>query len=119
MTPQEKAAKEVEVAGWLKSKGYDRKTWQGMSKIIVGYLDEHEYAFGLPLSLTAENGAKGLLNGEFFEDIEVANEGYCGCGECDFCDEYPNEPETITQQVPVQWTTIKSIYQKIVEHYSK
>lgn len=41
MTPQEKASKEVEVAGWLKSRGYDRRTWQGMAKIIVDYLAEH------------------------------------------------------------------------------
>lgn len=40
MNEQEKAAKQVEVAGWLKSKGYDRRTWQGMAKIIVDYLDE-------------------------------------------------------------------------------
>lgn len=41
MTPQEKAAKEVEVAGWLKKKGYDRRTWQGMAKVIVDYLAEN------------------------------------------------------------------------------
>ncbi len=41
MTPQEMASKEVEVVGWLKSKGYDRRTWNGMSKIIVDYLAEH------------------------------------------------------------------------------
>jgi hypothetical protein len=41
MTPQEKASKQVEVAGWLKSEGYDRRTWQSMAKIIVDYLAEH------------------------------------------------------------------------------
>ena len=41
MTAQEKASKQVEVAGWLKSQGYDRRTWQGMAKIIVDFLAEH------------------------------------------------------------------------------
>ncbi len=71
----------------------------------------------LPKKLTAENGAKGLLVGEFFETIEVQNEGYCGCGKCDFCKEFPDETETITQQVPVSWSTIKDIYDKIVIYY--
>lgn len=36
----------------------------------------------MPRSLTAGNGAKSLLNGEFFETVEIPNEEYCGCGEC-------------------------------------
>lgn len=44
----------------------------------------------LPKSLTAENGAKALLIGEFYEG-----------------------------KTPVTWVTIKDIYKKVVEHYTK
>lgn len=73
----------------------------------------------MPRSLTSKNGAKALLMGEFFEEIEVPNEEYCGCGECDYCIEVQDEDatETVTQKVPVSWTTIKEIYAKAVEHY--
>jgi hypothetical protein len=71
----------------------------------------------MPRSLTAENGAKGLLLGEFFETVEVNNEDYCGCGECDFCDMYPDAEPTIQHKVPISWSTIKEIYNTIVAHY--
>jgi hypothetical protein len=71
----------------------------------------------MPRSLTAENGAKALLIGEFFEEVEIPNEEYCGCGECDYCIDFPDTEETIIQKVPVSWTTIKEIYAKIVSHY--
>lgn len=75
----------------------------------------------MPRSLSAKNGAKGLLIGEFFEEIEVPNEDYCGCGKCDFCIEIQDEDatETIIKKVPVSWSTIKDIYAKIVEHFDK
>lgn len=57
----------------------------------------------MPLTLTAENGAKSLLIGEFYESIEVNDE-----------DGNPIGIETV-----VQWTTIKDIYEKIVKHYTK
>lgn len=73
----------------------------------------------MPRSLTAENGAKALLIGEFFEEIEVSNEEYCGCGKCDYCIEIQDEnaTETLIQKVPVSWDTIKKIYDKVVSHY--
>jgi len=73
----------------------------------------------MPPRLTAENGAKALLMGEFFEKIEVQNEEYCGCGKCDYCIYIQDEDtmETIIQKVPVSWTTIKEIYAKVVAHY--
>lgn len=70
----------------------------------------------LPLELNAENGAKLLLIGDFFEQINIP---------CPDCDNDAPDCETcsgygeITQQVMVQWTTIKDIYKKIVEHYTK
>jgi polyferredoxin len=73
----------------------------------------------LPSRLTAENGAKALLIGEFFEEIEVRNEEYCGCGECGYCIDVQDEDatETIIQRVPVSWSTIKDIYNKIASHH--
>lgn len=68
----------------------------------------------MPLRLTAENGAKSELSGEFCEKVEVL------CPECD-----QDEPDLgctmceghgrWVQDVPVEWTTIKNIYRKAVE----
>lgn len=71
----------------------------------------------MPLELTAENGAKALLVGEFFETYEIVNPEYCGCGDCDYCNMYPDEPETIAEKITVSWATIKDIYKKIVDFY--
>lgn len=60
----------------------------------------------LPLRLTAENGAKAALSGEFFETIEVENP------------DFDDEKETVQEKVPVRWTTIKAIWRKAVEHFS-
>jgi hypothetical protein len=59
----------------------------------------------MPRSLTAENGAKALLMGEFFEEHE--------------CSYYNGDGELVeyTEKVPVSWGTIKEIYAKIVAHY--
>lgn len=71
----------------------------------------------MPESLTAEEGHKSLLIGEFFETIEVQNDDYCGCGKCDYCIDVQDEGAEpyVLQKVPVSWTTIKEIYSKIVE----
>ena len=59
----------------------------------------------MPRILTAENGAKALLMGEFFEEHE--------------CSYYDADDELVeyTEKVPVSWSTIKDIYAKIVSHY--
>ena len=74
----------------------------------------------MPKELTAENGAKGLLIGEFFESLDVDCDVCCGTGE-DFtnhdCSDCQGEGhESI--QVPVSWTTIKEIYAMAVKHFS-
>ena len=56
----------------------------------------------MPNELTAENGAKGLLIGEFYEEAEAYDE---------------MEGDYIIK-VPVEWSTIKDIYKKIVDHYT-
>jgi hypothetical protein len=70
----------------------------------------------MPAALTAENGAKGLLSGEFHETVEVGNPDYCGCGHCHYCDMNPEIQETEEVDVPVSWTTIKDIYAMCVRH---
>lgn len=67
----------------------------------------------MPKTLTAENGAKKLLIGEFKESITVpcySCTGYEACAVCRGAEEY-------TISVPVKWTTIKAIYAKAVEHF--
>jgi hypothetical protein len=66
----------------------------------------------LPNALTAENGAKCLLIGEFHEEQQVMNPLYTG-------DEDDDEPEYITSAVVVSWTTIKKIYAAIVNSMAK
>jgi len=70
----------------------------------------------MPKSLTAENGAKALLMGEFVERATV------GCSECEdgMLDDY--EPcghcRGLGVQhviVPVTWATIKAIYKMAAE----
>lgn len=75
----------------------------------------------MPRSLTAENGAKALLMGEFSEWVEVP------CGMCDG-DGYTEDDDgndicpsctgngLVDRKVTVSWTTIKAIYAKAVEH---
>jgi DnaJ-class molecular chaperone len=76
----------------------------------------------MPTSLTAENGAKGLLSGEFSETVIIQCEECEGhgilegqgsddvCSECDGAGDY-------ALKVPIAWTTIKDIYAKVVEHF--
>ena len=91
----------------------------GTTNALLSKIDTQLRKGEMPLSLTAENGAKGLLNGEYFETIEVDNEDYCGCGNCDYCIDFPDNEPTVTLNVPVECTTIKDIYSKIVDHYTK
>ena len=65
----------------------------------------HEINVVMPRRLTAENGAKALLMGEFFEEYE-----------CSYYDE-DGELVEYMKKVPVSWDTIKEIYKKIVAHY--
>jgi|TARA_R110000851_G_scaffold85152_3_gene185332 hypothetical protein len=60
----------------------------------------------MPRRLTAENGAKALLIGEFFEEHE--------------CSYYDSDGELVEyiEKVPVSWGTIKEIYKKVAAHYA-
>lgn len=74
----------------------------------------------MPASLTAENGAKYALSGEFFETITYP------CSECggDTDKEFEGDETDchcccntgeISEPVNVAWTTIKDIHKKSVE----
>jgi len=65
----------------------------------------------LPNKLTAENGAKALLIGEFYETLTLDCEYCCGDG-CADC----HDTGSVDYKVYVGWTTIKEIYNKIVEN---
>ncbi|HCU0655031.1 TPA: hypothetical protein OUF52_002045 [Klebsiella quasipneumoniae] len=68
----------------------------------------------VPMRLTAENGAKGALSGEFSETKFVNCTECFGDDECETCD----GSGKIEITVPVTWTTIKEIWAKGVEHFS-
>ena len=68
----------------------------------------------VPMRLTAENGAKGALSGEFSETKFVNCPECFGADECETCD----GSGRIEIKVPVSWTTIKDIWIKGVEHFA-
>lgn len=72
----------------------------------------------MPVSLTAENGAKEALIGEFFETIKIT---CCECEGTGFVIDYMDECESCggigyhETKVYVSWTNIKAIYKKAVK----
>lgn len=68
----------------------------------------------VPMRLTAENGAKGVLSGEFSETKFVNCPECFGDDECETCD----GSGKIEITVPVTWTTIKEIWAKGVKHFA-
>ncbi|MCX9003888.1 hypothetical protein NLN86_19850 [Citrobacter portucalensis] len=68
----------------------------------------------VPKKLTAENGAKSVLSGEFSETKFINCPECFGDDDCETCD----GSGRIEITVPVTWTTIKSIWAKGVEHFA-
>lgn len=68
----------------------------------------------VPKRLTAENGAKGLLVGEFSETTFINCPECFGDDECETCD----GSGRIEITVPVSWTNIKAIWAKGVENFA-
>ena len=83
-----------------------------IEEALEGLRGKNTNVFLMPEALTAENGAKKLLIGEFFEEVKV------DCCKCygDGCDECEGRGHYV-MKVPVQWTTIKAIYAKTVEYF--
>jgi len=71
----------------------------------------------MPKELTAENNAKAIFIGEFFEIVEYT------CPECqgemDAICEHCDDEGYIRKKVIVSWTTIKEIYKTAVKHFGK
>ncbi|EJP9078340.1 ead/Ea22-like family protein [Escherichia coli] len=68
----------------------------------------------VPKKLTAENGAKGVLSGEFSETTFISCPECFGDDDCETCD----GSGRIEIKVPVSWTTIKTIWAKGCECFS-
>lgn len=68
----------------------------------------------VPKKLTAENGAKGVLSGEFSETTFISFPECFGDDDCDTCD----GSGRIEIKVPVTWTTIKSIWDKAIAYFA-
>ncbi|HDG7975315.1 TPA: DUF550 domain-containing protein [Klebsiella pneumoniae] len=81
--------------------------------VEVSYVAPPGYVM-VPMRLTAENGAKGALSGEFSETKFVNCSECFGDDECETCD----GSGRIEITVPVTWTTIKEIWAKGVEHFA-
>ena len=88
----------------------------GYEQCLVEKTARYEEVAIMPKALTAENGAKSLLIGEFYEEITVK------CPECWDLNEDANEDCEIcggtgeyVKSVPVSWTTIKEIYAMAVK----
>lgn len=77
----------------------------------------------MPKELTAENGAKGLLMGEFSENVAIQCPSCDGSGSIEMgaydpdevCDECEGAGE-YTLKVAVSWSKIKEIYAMAVKH---
>lgn len=98
---------------------YSHKYSHNQLRLVAQILDgvEESDVVLMPRDLTAENGAKGLLIGEFSESLE------CHCYECDgtglqngFDCEVCDGDGRYLQPVVVGWTTIKDIYKMAVKH---
>ncbi|WP_425218783.1 DUF550 domain-containing protein [Salmonella enterica] len=123
---------ELQVIGWLRSDyNSDDKRDPNAPLFMLGSNDPSD-AWGvkyIPLSgnspvipggwvmvpkkLTAENGAKSLLSGEFLETTFISCPECFTDEECESCD----GSGRIKIEVPVSWTTIKAIWNKGVEHF--
>lgn len=119
---------EVDVSGWRSLNGnsgpecnecgattsnlsdWNKRTAQPVSE---PYKLPQGYAL-VPCKLTAENGAKSCMIGEFTEQTEISCPECFGDDECETCD----GSGMIEVTVPVSWTTIKDIWSKGIEHFA-
>jgi len=98
------------------SKGYHIVIPEEDFREMMTWQVDQRGACVMPKTLTAENGAKGLLSGEFSESVSM------DCGQCYGDGEIDGEPcedctgaGSYNLHVTVGWPTIKEIYAKAVE----
>ncbi|CTR54037.1 TPA: DUF551 domain-containing protein [Escherichia coli] len=95
-------------AAWFVKASLEQNALSGNSPVIPdGWVM-------VPKRLTAENGAKGVLSGEFSETTFISCPECFGDDDCETCD----CSGRIEIKVPVSWTTIKTIWDKGCEHFS-
>lgn len=97
--------------GW---NAYRAAMLQGAEPVSQPYTLPDGYCI-MPMKLTAENGAKCALAGEFSETKFISCPECFGDDECETCD----GTGRIEISVPVSWTTIKDIWAKGVEHFAE
>lgn len=68
----------------------------------------------LPRELTAENGAKAALMGEFSETLEVVCPD-CGGDDVDFTCPLCADSGLIVERIPVSWDLLKVIHRRVVQ----
>ncbi|EFN9767162.1 molecular chaperone DnaJ [Escherichia coli] len=95
-------------AGWFVKASLEQNALSGNSPVTPnGWVI-------VPKKLTAENGAKGVLSGEFSETTFISCPECFGDDDCETCD----GSGRIEIKVPVSWTTIKTIWAKGCEYFS-
>lgn len=72
----------------------------------------------MPTELTAENGAKAALIGEFCEHVPIVCPNCVVSGESNGCEVCGGSGEVVLD-VPVSWATIKKIYSAAVKLLGK
>ncbi|WP_349238726.1 hypothetical protein [Klebsiella pneumoniae] len=125
LSPQPAPVVDSEPVAWRWRSGPDRRWHLASSGDLAGEVEPlYRHAqpapvvpdgyVMVPMRLTAENGAKGALSGEFSETKFVNCPECFGDDECETCD----GSGRIEITVPVTWTTIKEIWAKGVEHFA-
>lgn len=72
----------------------------------------------MPRELTAENGAKALMSGEFYEHTVVSCEECADCGLDEMCFLCDGSGFHVVSTA-ISWDNIKAIYAKAVEHFGE
>lgn len=79
-----------------------------------------QHTVTMPTELTAANGAKAALMGEFYVEVEEMCPCCIGTGgeDDEDCEECAGNGE-VSRRVVIDWDTIKQIYRKAVETCGK
>ena len=92
---------------------------EAMLRHVLANVTVPDWMVLVPRALTAENGAKAVLMGEFTTTITVTchecdGDGFVDDNSCEVCD----GSGTLDQVIPIDWTTIKAIYAAAIKHFA-